>query len=116
MSFGEKLRELRKSKKMSQAELSQHIGVHEKHVTKMEHNKGVPSTDSLMKIAKLFEVSIDYLLFNDVPQNTDLTTFSDAELADLIFKADTLSAEDKEIAKGVIKALITKTRVDNLLK
>ena len=61
-------------------------------------------------------MSTDYLLFDDVPRNADLKSFNDVELVDLVFKAENISEEARQTAKNVLKALITESNVEKLLK
>jgi len=65
MTFSDKLKELRKSKNITQEELANHIYVSRTAVSKWESNKGYPSIDTLRLLAEYFEVSIDELISND---------------------------------------------------
>jgi transcriptional regulator with XRE-family HTH domain len=62
MSFGLRLKELRKSHKMSQSELSQHIEIGQSTIAEYERDTLKPGADNLVKIATVFNVSLDYLL------------------------------------------------------
>ena len=60
--FGDTLRELRLSKKLTQEETAKIIGVARGTYTHYELNKREPDNDTLLKIANLFGVTTDYLL------------------------------------------------------
>ncbi len=62
MTTGEKLALLRKRKGMTQEELSAQLGVSRQSVSKWEMDVSFPETDKLIKLSKLYECSIDYLL------------------------------------------------------
>lgn len=62
MEFGEKLQQLRKSRNLTQEELSQILYVSRTAVSKWESGRGYPSIDSLKQISDYFSVSIDDLL------------------------------------------------------
>ena len=62
MEFGEKLRQLRKNKGMTQEELAEALFVSRTAVSKWESGRGYPGIDSLKEIARFFGVSIDALL------------------------------------------------------
>ena len=62
MTFGEKLKEARRSAKLSQEELAVRIGVSRSAVAKWETDKGLPDIQNLKTIASTLDVSIDYLL------------------------------------------------------
>jgi transcriptional regulator with XRE-family HTH domain len=60
--FGERLRELRRSRDVTQNELAQIIGVSGSAVSAYENGKKVPGSDTLMRLAEYFDCSIDYLM------------------------------------------------------
>ena len=62
MEFHEKLRELRKSRGLTQEELAEALYVSRTAVSKWESGRGYPSIDSLKEISKYFSVTIDDLL------------------------------------------------------
>ena len=62
MDIGEKIKALRKSNNKSQEELALDIGVSRQTVNKWETNKAQPSTENLLLICSIFEVSADYFL------------------------------------------------------
>ena len=62
--FSQKLSELRKTHKVTQEQLAQHLGVSAQAVSKWE-NGSYPDGDLLPKIADFFDVSIDYLYGKD---------------------------------------------------
>lgn len=60
--IGERLQELRKDRKMSQYELADIIGVSHYTVSSYECNRSDPDDKIKIIIAKLFDVSVDYLI------------------------------------------------------
>ncbi len=67
--LGENLARYRKDKGLSQEKLAEYMGVSRQAVTKWESNTTKPSSENLIKLAKLFDVSVDVLL-SDVYKNT----------------------------------------------
>ena len=65
MEFSEKLQELRKSRGLTQEELSEILFVSRAAVSKWESGRGYPNIESLKEISKFFSVSIDDLLSGD---------------------------------------------------
>ncbi|WP_286058063.1 helix-turn-helix domain-containing protein [Bacillus mojavensis] len=63
--FNKKLIALRKSKKLTQEEMANKIGVHRGTYANYERGHRQPDYDTLKKIADFFEVTIDYLLDQD---------------------------------------------------
>lgn len=62
MIFGERLKDLRKERKISQMELSKNTGLSQSAIAKWELGKSEPSASALIKLSKFFGESVDYLL------------------------------------------------------
>ncbi|MGN0806621.1 MAG: helix-turn-helix domain-containing protein [Candidatus Coproplasma sp.] len=60
--FGQKLKELRIEQNLSQRELGDILGCCNQTISFWENAKREPDLDSLVEIAKYFNVSADYLL------------------------------------------------------
>ncbi len=63
---GSILRELRKSKNMTQEALASHLSAAKSTISQYENNINEPDNATLIKIANIFQVSTDYLLGRDV--------------------------------------------------
>lgn len=113
MNIGDKIKNLRREKNWSQAQLGLKIGIHEKHVSRYERGVSLPSTEALQKMANLFGVSIDYLLTEET-KNMASTGIKDKELLAFFEEADKLGEEDKKIVKGVLDAILFKNRIQKL--
>ena len=59
--FGERLRELRKEKKLGQVALADAVKVGKSVISLWELGKCEPKLSSLVAMAKFFDVTIDYL-------------------------------------------------------
>jgi DNA-binding XRE family transcriptional regulator len=62
LNIGSKITELRKAKKWSQNDLAQAVGASRDIIGKCERNDNLPSIEMALKLAKVFDVSVDYLL------------------------------------------------------
>lgn len=71
-----KIKELRKKKKLTQEELAQKINVTKLTISRWERGERVPKSDKAQQLADFFGVSVDYLLGDD---NTLINRFN-AEL------------------------------------
>lgn len=60
--FGEKIKELRKAKGLTQKMLAEQIGQAQSTIFYWEQNKQEPTISSLKKLCDIFDVSADYLL------------------------------------------------------
>ena len=66
MTTGEKLAVLRKEKGITQEALSEMLNVSRQSVSRWELDVAFPETDKLIKLSKLFECSIDFLLNENI--------------------------------------------------
>ena len=71
-SFGDRLKELRKSKKLTQVQVSEMIGVQQGTYSRWENGTLEPNLEAVVKLAKLFDTTTDYLLgktiYSTLPQ------------------------------------------------
>jgi transcriptional regulator with XRE-family HTH domain len=63
-TFGKRLSEVRKTKKMSQDELAKNLNVHGAVIGRYERDEVKPSIEMAAAIAEALEVSLDYLVGN----------------------------------------------------
>lgn len=75
MKFGEQLRTLRNSQKMTQKELADMLGISPSTIGMYEQNRRIPDIKTLTQIASIFEVSLDTLLTNNIEQNKSIGNF-----------------------------------------
>ncbi|MGX6979258.1 helix-turn-helix domain-containing protein [Vagococcus elongatus] len=71
--FGEKLKELRKEKGISQEQLSELLDVSRQSISRYENGTAQPDFDKLITLSKYFEVSIDSLLDNSMEEASSST-------------------------------------------
>lgn len=75
-SIGKRIKATRKKRKMTQIQLAEKAFISESYMALIELDKRNPSTDVVIRLAEVLNVSSDYLLFNDIPQN-DMTLFNE---------------------------------------
>ena len=68
MTLGEKLSKLRRENNYTQEQLAQILGVSRQSISKWESDIAYPETEKLVKIGKLFDCSMDYLLNEDITE------------------------------------------------
>ena len=61
-TIAERVRELRKSKRLSQRAVGEAIGITERNYRRYEAGEFEPSASNIVKLADLFNVSADYIL------------------------------------------------------
>lgn len=64
MTFGERLTAVRKSKKLSQAEIGKLMGINGDAVGRYERGEVKPTIEMALRIAQALEISLDYLTGN----------------------------------------------------
>lgn len=79
--LNENIRELRIASNISQVELARKLGVSKQSVSNWENDNIQPSIDMLIKIAKVFNVSTDYLLGLNTEKTIDATGLTDMQIA-----------------------------------
>lgn len=80
VDFGNILKTQRLRKGMTQAQLAQRLGVTKSVISAYETGIRLPSYDILIHIAKLFNVSTDFLLGVENKQDVDLSGLSQEEI------------------------------------
>ncbi|TMV49541.1 helix-turn-helix transcriptional regulator [Paenibacillus mesophilus] len=60
--IGVQLRQLRKARKMTQKQLADKLNVAKSTISQYENNINEPDLKTVVKLAELFDVTIDYLL------------------------------------------------------
>ena len=62
LNIGSKIIELRKAKSWSQEDLAKEVGSSRVMIGKYERNDNAPSIEVLLKMAKAFDVTVDYII------------------------------------------------------
>jgi transcriptional regulator with XRE-family HTH domain len=101
MTLGEKIKIARSQKKLSQQELSEAVGIHQKNISKYEKDLVIPSATTLKSIADALEVTTDYLLGNG-----DAGTIKDIALLKQFKDVDNMPEKEKDTLMAVISAFI----------
>ena len=69
VTFGQRLKELRKSKRLTQQQLADIFFLNKSSISRYENDSQLPENEQLQKLADYFNVSIDYLLGRDENPN-----------------------------------------------
>ena len=62
MLLGEKLKETRQGKGLSQSTVAEHLSISRQSISKWENNSSYPDLDNLVRLSEYYEISIDDLL------------------------------------------------------
>lgn len=100
-SFSERLKQLRKEKKVTQSEIAEKIGVAKSTYSQYENGHREPNFETLLKLSLFFNVDVDFLLsgknsiqsltdalnkkgeFNTIAAHFDGEEFTEAELEEI---------------------------------
>ena len=66
MKFGDNLRNLRKSKKISQERLAEKVGVSRQSVSKWERGEAYPEMNNILSLCEIFHCKINDLVHEDL--------------------------------------------------
>lgn len=62
MNIGEKIKQLRTDKNLTQPQLAEAIGIEQSYLSKLENDKSIPSADIFQAILKAFAIEVDSFL------------------------------------------------------
>lgn len=80
VNMGEKLKQLRVEKKLTQKQIADRIGVAISAISSYESGSRYPSYSILISLAHIFHVSTDYLLGITDKRNIDVSGLSEKEI------------------------------------
>ncbi len=84
VDFGNRLKTQRLKENMTQAQLAQKLGLTKSVISAYETGMRMPSYDILIHIARIFNVSTDFLLGVENKQELDLSGISQEEIDALL--------------------------------
>lgn len=113
MAMHEKLRMLRQEKNWTQAELADKVSVHQKQISSYERGVTSPSTEVLIKLAEVLDVTLDYLAF-DAKGAQGKLNLHDRELLRRFEAVDGLPDNYRSLAKEMLDLLVLKHRFQSL--
>lgn len=111
--FGQRIKTLRKQKKLTQKELSAKIDVRSPQLNKYECGLHAPPIEKLIKLAEVFDTTVDYLLTGD---RADERPLHNIRLWERFKAMEDFDIEDQEAVLKLIDALIVKNKVEGAIK
>lgn len=112
MTLGEKIAKLRKQKDWTQDQFAAKLGVHGRHISRWETDRIKPPMKRLRQIADLFNTSVEAMVRDDELE----PVIEDRELMRQCKQMEELTEEEKTIIITLIQALVTKRRMEKLLR
>lgn len=90
VNFGNRLKTLRIKKKLTQQKLADLLGLTKSVISAYENGLRYPAYDVLIKIARIFKVSTDFLLGVEIKREIDTSGLTDEQVEALIVLIDTI--------------------------
>jgi transcriptional regulator with XRE-family HTH domain len=81
IDLGNKLKELRLNKSLTQVQVASRIGISKSRISSYEMNTNEPSLDILIKLASLYNVSVDSLLGLEKGNYVDVSGLNHKQIA-----------------------------------
>lgn len=91
--LNERIKELRVARGLSQVELAEKIGISKQSVSNWENDNIQPSIEMLIKIARTFSVSTDYLLGEDERTFLEVSHLSQKQISHIQQIIDDISGK-----------------------
>jgi len=108
ISFGKRLTEVRKDKKMSQDEVGKLVGVHGAVIGRYERDEVKPSIEMATQLAEALEVSLDYLV-----GSTDILL--EKSIVNRVLDIQKLKENDKQHVFALLDAFIKQTKLQSIM-
>ena len=91
--FGIRLKELREAKRLSQADVAERLNVTRSAISGYECNTITPSLEQLVKLALLYNTSLDYIMGMDNRTNFYLDDLSESQQQTILDVVERLKRE-----------------------
>jgi transcriptional regulator with XRE-family HTH domain len=115
MKLSQKIVQLRKERRWTLVDLSKVIDVSPNNINRYEKEHTKPSLEVIKKLAEAFNVSTDYLLFDEAPRENRFHIFEPV-FVEFLEKAENLPEEDKNLVKGLLHTVLIKNQMQQILK
>lgn len=112
MNIGNRIKQIRTSKKLSQKELALSIGIDQGQYSRMENSKVEPTLSSLEKIAEALDIKITELFDENEP--IDVNSY-DKSIVERLRLLDQLEETEKTSIFNIIDMAISKKRLEDVL-
>ena len=113
MKFGDNLRQIRKSKKMSQEQLAEKVNVTRQSVSKWENGESYPEMNNILELCKIFNCKLNDLVHTDM---TDISSLDEEIVMNVVKFNEKKQKEVKALSNiisliGKIGAIILKVAI-----
>ncbi len=110
VTFGKRIAELRKEKKLSQTELAKQLDTSVSVISRYERGEMTPSVDTAKRLANLLDTTVGYLLGES--EQSDL--FKDPDMLKRFQDINNIAQDDKEHILFALDAMIKSVKLKSL--
>jgi transcriptional regulator with XRE-family HTH domain len=114
MTLGEKIKQLRNEKNWSQQVFSEKIHIAKSVIWKYEKDDAIPSADVIKRMATVFGVSTDYLLF-DRTERDNINKITDKILLQQFEVVDQFNDEERKHIKYFLELAINNHKMKTMV-
>ncbi|MEW6585883.1 MAG: helix-turn-helix transcriptional regulator [Nitrospirota bacterium] len=114
MVLHSRIKQLRLERNWKQAELAEKLGIRQKQISSYERGTTNPSTEVLIKLAEVFNVSLDYLAFEGNGQRAKIEV-KDKEFLQYFETIDNYEEQERKLAKEFLNLLVMKHKFQELV-
>ena len=105
MSFGKRLKQARKEKRLTQGDVANIIGIDDTTISKYENDKSEPDNETTKRLAVLYGKKVSWLLGNAEDEEQEILTEEEKEYLE---KFKSLNAEDRQYILGLLRRISKK--------
>jgi transcriptional regulator with XRE-family HTH domain len=114
MSLANRIKQVRKDKGLSQQKLATLTKIHISNIGRYERGDAQPSAEVLNSIAKILEISPDYLINGTIDDKAE-NSLTDNELLNQFKKVEQLPDDKKHLVKEFLDAFLFKFNIQQQL-
>lgn len=108
-ALGGRIRELRLERGWTQEQLAERVGLKQKQISSYERGANVPSSHTLIRLAKAINVSLDDLAQLSPPESAQ-APITDLDLLEKTQQIDRLSDQDRALVRDVMDLVVFRSR------
>lgn len=117
MGFATRLRKTREARGLTQRELGERIKMEPTQVTRYERGQFLPNAETLVSIAQVLQISVDFLLTGETDGvGLQELAITDVPLLERFRDAQKLSKRDREAVLLLIDSVLARSDVESRLR
>ena len=114
LDFPARLKQLRKRRELSQAQLAERAGVHFTQISRYERGETKPASAAAASLARELQTTVDYLMAGTTDDAATAAGL-ERELVARLRQVQDLPAEEKRTVLSLLDAFVAKSRIQGIL-